>query len=597
MSDATILTFDAPSKLGKVASVDTSRVLIAVENASLLPRAAVGSLVAIQGTTAQEFLIGMTERVTRQLREQTAQPDPMAPTTLAVEVVPDDSLRAVLLGTYRTIEGTVRNRFKRGADSFPQIDRDCFLIEGGNLQRFMGLLGKDLDETQRLELGHFAIDNSAAAIANGDRFFQRHASILGSTGSGKSCAVSLILERAYARKHANIIVFDMHGEYASLANPPAREDGTVPIPIATAFKIAGPGDLAKPPENALFLPYWLLNREEMLSMILDRSDQNAPNQAARFTAHVREFKDTTLKDEKQETVRATFTVDSPVPYKLTDLVAKLREDDTGTKPGAKKDTEIKGDWNGKLTRFISRLEAKAEDRRYGFMFKPPEAALKYDWLAKQIAKLLAPGEGKHGIKVVDFSEVPSDVLPVVAGVFARLLYDVQFWMQPEKRTPFVFVCDEAHLYLPVREDADAVEKQALYSFERIAKEGRKYGVSLLVVSQRPSDVSRTILSQCNNFLILRLTNDQDQNVVRRLMPDSLAGVLDGLPLLDTGEALLLGDAILLPARIKLKFPAIEPLSQTRNFWQEWGEKAPDSAAVAAAVETLRRQSRIAGTLT
>jgi hypothetical protein len=594
MSDAPILTFEAPSKLGKVASVDTSRVLIAVENAALLPRAAVGSLVAIQGTTAQEFLIGMTERVTRQLREQTAQPDPMAPTTLAVEVVPDDSLRAVLLGTYRTIEGTVRNRFKRGADSFPQIDRDCFLIEGGNLQRFMALLGKDLDETQRLELGHFAIDYSAAAIANGDRFFQRHAAILGSTGSGKSCTVSLILERAHARKHANIIVFDMHGEYASLANPPARKDGTVPNPIAAAFKIAGPGDLAKPPENALFLPYWLLNREEMLSMILDRSDQNAPNQAARFTTHVREFKDTTLKDEKQEMVRATFTVDSPVPYKLADLLVKLREDDTGMKPGATK-AEIKGDWNGKLTRFISRLEAKAEDRRYGFMFKPPDAALKYDWLAKQISKLLAPGEGKHGIKVVDFSEVPSDVLPVVTGVFARLLYDVQFWMQPEKRTPFVFVCDEAHLYLPVRDAADAVEKQALYSFERIAKEGRKYGVSLLVVSQRPSDVSQTILSQCNNFLILRLTNDQDQNVVRRLMPDSLAGVLDGLPLLDTGEALLLGDAILLPARIKLKFPTIEPLSQTRNFWQEWGEKAPDSAAVAVAVETLRRQSRAAAT--
>jgi hypothetical protein len=592
MSDSTVLTFETPSLLGKVASVDTSRVLIAVENASLLPRAAVGSLVAIQGTTAQEFLIGMTERVTRQLREQTAQPDPMAPTTLEMEIVPDDSLRVVLLGTYRTIEGSLRNRFKRGADSFPQIDRDCFLIEGGNLQRFMGLLGKDLDEKQRLELGHFVIDSSAAAIANGDHFFQRHAAILGSTGSGKSCAVSLILERANARKHANIIVFDMHGEYASLANPPDREDGTKPSPIASLFKIAGPGDLDKPQDNVLFLPYWLLNREEMISMIVDRSDQNAPNQAARFTTHVKEFKDATLKDEKQETVRATFTVDSPVPYKLTDLLAKLRDDDTGMKPGASK-AEIKGDWNGKLTRFISRLEAKAEDRRYGFMFKPPADALKYDWLAKQIAKLLAPDDRNYGIKIVDFSEVPSDVLPVVTGVFARLLYDVQFWMQQEKRTPFVFVCDEAHLYLPVREDADAVEKQALYSFERIAKEGRKYGVSLLVVSQRPSDVSRTILSQCNNFLILRLTNDQDQNVVRRLMPDSLAGVLDCLPLLDIGEALLLGDAILLPARMKLKFPAIEPLSQTRNFWQEWGEKAPDSAAVVAAVETLRRQSRTA----
>ncbi len=589
MSEAPALWFDPPSKLGKIASVDTSRVLIAVENAALLPRAAVGSLVAIQGTTAQEFLIGMTERVTRQLREQTALPDPMAPTTLEVDLVPDDSLRAVLLGTYRTIEGVTRNRFKRGADSFPQIDRQCFLIEGGNLQRFMGLLGKGLDESQRLELGHFAIDRSAAAIANGDRFFQRHAAILGSTGSGKSYTVSLILERAYARKHANIIVFDMHGEYASLANPPAAKDGTSQNPIASAFKIAGPGDLDSPPDNALFLPYWLLNREEMLSMILDRSDQNAPNQASRFTSHVRDLKEATLTAESKAGVKASFTVDSPIPYKLADLLTRLNIDNT-TK-GVGKTGPIKGEWEDRLTRFISRLAAKAEDRRYGFMFKPPEDALEYDWLASQIARLLAPGEGKYGIKVVDFSEVPSDVLPVVTGVFARLLYDVQFWMQPEKRTPFVFVCDEAHLYLPVREDADAVEKQSLYSFERIAKEGRKYGVSLLVVSQRPSDVSRTILSQCNNFLILRLTNDQDQNVVRRLMPDSLAGVLDGLPLLDTGEALLLGDAILLPARIKLKFPAIEPLSQTRNFWQEWGERAPDSVAVAAAVETLRRQSR------
>jgi len=590
MNETKILTFNQSNRLGKVASVDTSRVLIAVENAALLPRAAVGSLVAIQGATAQEFLIGMTERVTRQLREQAGDPDPLAPTAISVEVVPDDVLRASLVGTYRSIDGTVRNRFKRGADSFPQIDRECFLIEGGNLQRFMGLLGAGLDEEQRLELGHFVVDRSAAAIANGDRFFQRHAAILGSTGSGKSCAVSLILERAYARKYANLVVFDIHGEYASLANPPAPEGASAPPPIAGAYKIAGPGDLDAPPENAIFLPYWLLNREEMLSMILDRSDQNAPNQASRFTLHVRELKASTLDTEKKKDVKATFTVDSPIPYKLADLLAKLKHDDTAKGTGAK-GQPVKGDWEGKLTRFLSRLEAKVDDRRYGFLFKPPEAALKYEWLAEQVGKLLAADEGKFGIKVVDFSEVPSDVLPVVTGVFARLLYDVQFWMEAEKRTPFVFVCDEAHLYLPVRADADAVEKQALYSFERIAKEGRKYGVSLLVISQRPSDVSRTILSQCNNFLILRLTNDQDQNVVRRLMPDTLAGVLDGLPLLDTGEAFLLGDAILLPARIKLKFPAIEPLSQTRNFWQEWGKKAPDAEAVHVAVETLRRQSR------
>jgi hypothetical protein len=594
MSETIALTFDSPNRLGKVAAVDTSRVLIAVENSILLPRAAVGTLCAIQGATAQEYLIGMTERVTRQLREQIAQPDPMAPTTLGIETVPDDAIRIVLVGTYRAVEGTFRNRFKRGADSFPQIDRDCFLIEGGNLQRFMGLLGKELEEDQRLELGHFLLDPTATAVANGDRFFQRHAAILGSTGSGKSYAVSLILERASARKYPNIVVLDMHGEYSSLANPALADAGApAPPPIASGFKIAGPGDLDAPTDEVLFLPCWLLNHEEMLSMILDRSDQNAPNQASRFTLHVRDLKEATLAVEEKMDVRATFTVDSPIPYQLSDLIAKLKRDDTTKGIGAK-GGEVKGEWEGRLTRLVSRLEAKVEDRRYGFMFKPPIAALQYDWLAKQVTMLLAAGPGKPGIKIVDFSEVPSDVLPVVTGVFARLLYDVQFWMEADKRTPFVFVCDEAHLYLPVKGDADAVEKQALYAFERIAKEGRKYGVSLLVVSQRPSDVSRTILSQCNNFLILRLTNDEDQNVVRHLMPDSLAGVLEGLPLLDTGEVVLLGDAILLPARIKLKLPRIKPLSATLDFWKEWGERKPDSKAVAAGVETLRRQSRVAG---
>jgi hypothetical protein len=581
MKSEDIFIFEDSQLLGKVAAVDTSRVSIAVESPILLPRAAVGSLVAIQGNTHLEYLIGMTERVTRQLREQIVESGDAGDTALTLENIPDDSMRVVLLGTFKALDGSNRNRFKRGADSFPQIDKSCYLIEGRNLQRFMGLLGHELGKDQRLELGSFVIDQTAIAVANGDKFFQRHAAILGSTGSGKSYAVSLILERCSARPFVNMIVFDMHGEYSSLA--------TADAPIAKAFKIAGPGDLDSVSDETIFLPYWLLNREEMLSMILDRSDQNAPNQASRFTLHVRTLKEQTLIAEKKDSVRATFTVDSPIPYKIGELLAKLNDDDTSK--GVGKTGPVKGDWEGKLTRFVSRLSAKLEDRRYGFMFNPPGHALKYDWLSKQITMLLSSNKDEPGIKIVDFSEVPSDVLPVVAGVLARLIYDVQFWMDADQRTPFVFVCDEAHLYLPVRDDADAVQKQALYSFERIAKEGRKYGVSLLVVSQRPSDVSRTILSQCNNFLVLRLTNDQDQGVVHRLMPDSLGGILDVLPLLDTGEAFLLGDAILLPARIRLNLPRIEPLSATRDFWREWGERAADKDAIENAVETLRRQSR------
>lgn len=548
------LVFTENDQIGRVAGVDTSRVAIDVTNSEMLTRLGIGQLIAIKGMTQAEFLIAMTDRVTRSLREELT--DPIDGDLGTLMLSPADHMQAFVIGTYRTVDGEKTDTFKRGADSFPQIDRDCFIIEGSNLQRFMGILGAGLSDDERLKLGTFVADRSAEAIASGDKFFQRHAAILGSTGSGKSWAVALILERAAKLNFPNIIVFDMHGEYAPLAD---KSQGG----FAQRLRIAGPGDLTDPKDDTLFLPYWLLNRDEMLSMILDRSDQNAPNQASRFTLHVRDLKRETLDSSGKVKVKETFTVDSPIPYAISDLVSRLKTDNT-TKGVGKNGAAVKGDWEDKLTRFISRLEAKLDDRRYGFMFSPPATALDYGWLAKQIIKLLRADSG-NGIKVIDFSEVPADVLPVVTGTLARLLYDVQFWMRTEARTPVTLLCDEAHLYLPVKDDADAVQRQALWSFERIAKEGRKYGFSLLVVSQRPSDVSRTILSQCNNFLSLRLTNDSDQNVIKRLMPDSLVGLTAMLPLLDTGEALLLGDAVLLPTRIKLDQPHVKPDSATRDF--------------------------------
>lgn len=167
-------------------------------------------------------------------------------------------------------------------------------------------------------------------------------------------------------------------------------------------------------------------------------------------------------------------------------------------------------------------------------------------------------------------------------------------MEPSMRTPFTLICDEAHLYLPIKDEADAVQKQALYNFERIAKEGRKYGVSILAVSQRPADVSKTILSQCNNFVVLRLTNEKDKGVIKNLLPDSLKSTIEFLPLLDVGEALVVGDAILLPSKILLDKPAEDhqPVSATKDFWDEWDSKKPDNEAVIKAVESLRSQSRL-----
>lgn len=575
------LQFTEAELLGKVAAVDTSRVTIDVSNSVLLTRIGIGNLIAVRGSTEREYLIAVTERVTRSMRDELPDELPADGEEAMLVSVPTDLVRGALIGTFRTVDGDKKNTFKRGADSFPQIDRECYVVDAANLQRFMGILGAEFPENERLKLGMFVADRSAEAIVSGDKFFQRHAAILGSTGSGKSYAVALILERAAKLKFPNIIVFDMHGEYAPLADP--AKNG-----FASRLRIAGPGDLESPGDDALFLPYWLLNRDEMLSMILDRSDQNAPNQASRFTSHVRALKQKTLEAEKKTDTIKTFTVDSPIPYPIKELLGLLETDNT-TK-GVGKTGPVKGEWEDKLTRFISRLDAKLDDRRYGFMFSPPAKASTYDWLAYQVARLLSSSGGK-GIKVIDFSEVPSDVLPVVTGTLARLLYDVQFWMEASKRTPVTLLCDEAHLYLPVRDDADAVQRQALGAFERIAKEGRKYGFSLLVVSQRPSDVSKTILSQCNNFLSLRLTNDSDQAVIKRLMPDSLAGLTSILPLLDTGEALMLGDAVLLPSRIRLDKPVITPDSATRDFWKEWGKQESDVNAINAAVESLRSQTR------
>lgn len=200
------LSFTDNDQIGRVAGVDTSRVAIDVTNSEMLTRVGIGQLIAIRGVTQSEFLIAMADRVTRSLREEL--PDPADGDFGALTVSPSDHMQAFLIGTYRTVDGDKPDTFKRGADSFPQIDRECFVIEAANLQRFMGILGAGLTENERLKLGTFVADQSAVAIASGDKFFQRHAAILGSTGSGKSWAVALILERAAKLKFPNIVVFD-----------------------------------------------------------------------------------------------------------------------------------------------------------------------------------------------------------------------------------------------------------------------------------------------------------------------------------------------------------------------------------------------------
>lgn len=577
---ADLLNFVENDLLGSVIQVDTEQIIVEIENEIILDKICVGNIVSIETSKQHEKLIALIDKVTRKYVETLSEESDAGEVTVSSA----DYIKVSVIGTYHSVYGSEHDIFKRGVETFPQIESKCYCVSGQNLQNFMNILGKNIHVDKRLKIGTFMIDKGADAVLDGNKFFQRHAAILGSTGSGKSWCVANILEKASKLKYANIIVFDMHGEYQSLS------EGS--DPIAHRYKIAGPGDLDASNPDILFLPYWLLNREELLSVILDRSDSNAPNQASRFTLHIRELKEETLQKEGKIDTIETFTVDSPIPFCMEDLLKRLKDDDTRKGIGVN-NKPVKGDWEGKLTRFIARLETKLEDRTYGFMFKPVDDAQLYDWLGKTICKLLGYQAGQMGIKIIDFSEVPSDVLPVVTGTLARLLYDVQFWMNPDKRTPFTLVCDEAHLYLPIKEDADSVQKQALYNFERIAKEGRKYGVSILVVSQRPADVSKTILSQCNNYVVLRLTNERDKGVIKNLLPDALKSTIEFLPLLDVGETLVVGDAILLPSKIILDKPldSHRPISATKDFWDEWDNNEPDNCAIDEAVEALRKQCR------
>ena len=288
---------------------------------------------------------------------------------------------------------------------------------------------------------------------------------------------------------ANCILFDIHGEYSG---KDFKMDGLQHLRVANPSDLGKTGNLEN---DVLMLPYWLLTYEEMLAMLLDRSDSNAPNQAMLFSKTVFAEKLKYLDEIGDTTFKSSITIDSPIPYKIDNILKELAELDQQMVEGAR--TEKQGPFFGKLTRFVQRLEAKTQDKRLGFLFQISDDELDINWLNKLCERLMlgtSSNPKKAGVKIIDFSEVPSDVLPLVIGLVARLVFTVQQWTVRENQHPIALLCDEAHLYIPERTNQDAASELGLKSFERIAKEGRKYGVSLTVISQRPAEVNRTVLS-------------------------------------------------------------------------------------------------------
>ncbi len=561
--------------LGNAREIENSQIILHVSSDEHLKKAQVGQLAAVELTSPGNWMIVMIDKVIKSASLANLSPagenEERDPTSEEV------ANRVILtpVGTIRESGGSGHPVFSRSIDQVPIIDSSCYILQGEPLSSFFNLLVQAGKNDNSLAFGTYSMARDATAYIDGNKLFQRHAALLGSTGSGKSWAVTSILEKTAELPSTNIVVFDLHGEYKDLS-------------YVKSLHIPGPEELGSNEENILYLPYWLLNAEELLSMFVDQSEHSAQNQVAVFQEKVLRAKERFLiVHDKQDMVK-NFTLNSPIPFSIEEVIAEITDLNEEMVLGTR--GPKKGDFNGQFSRFLTRIQAKVQDRRYGFLFKYPPPLHTYQAMAEIIHKMMDFSKENSNIKCIDFSEVPSDILSIIVGLTARIIYQVQFWTDPKDRNPIAMVCDEAHLYLPKKQGQNPVTQRAVEAFEKIAKEGRKYGVSLVIVSQRPSDVSTTILSQCNNVITLRLTNGTDQSTVRKLMPENFKKMLDVLPVMDIGEAMVIGDAVLLPSRIRIHPPVEKPLSATIDFWSEW-QKESTPINFSLAVENMRRQGR------
>lgn len=465
------------------------------------------------------------------------------------------------------------------------------------------------DSNFGFEIGSLSGNPTVPFCIDGDRFFGKHIGVVGSTGSGKSCAVSSLIQNAVgianaknsnreSQKNSHVIIFDIHSEYSSAFTVDDDEKFS----------------LNKLDADNIKLPYWLMNAEELESIFIESNEQNSHNQVSQFKQAI------ILNKEKHNPDLEKVTYDSPVFFSIEEVYnyiynknnltvyeknslkyfATLDEEiefdeerlwekinfvsSTGNAKHKVLDAKVSkdGGFNGEFDRFISRLETKLNDKRLVFLLKPVKddgTTFKTNDFSEVIKQFLGYID-KSNVTVVDLSGIPFEVLSITVSLISRLMFDFAFHYSKIRHAtdqtndiPFLIVCEEAHNYIPKTGGAEFNASKK--SIERIAKEGRKYGLSLMVVSQRPSEVSETIFSQCNNFIAMRLTNRVDQNYIKALLPDSSNSLIDLLPSLNQGEAFVVGDSVIIPSLVQLPKPNPEPKSASIDTYKEWAESWKD----------------------
>ena len=449
----------------------------------------------------------------------------------------------------RSANGTISN-FRRGVTRYPIPGSPVLPVSTDDLRAVFAA-----SDEPHVEIGTVYPTDDIRGALYVDPMLSKHFAILGSTGTGKSTSVALILHRiSQLSPEGHIVMIDPHGEYSA------------------AFKNCG--EIFN--VDNLQLPYWLMNFDEHCEVLLTTHGSDRQRDADILAKCLLAAR-TKGKDVSQY---GKVTVDSPIPYLLADLNTII-VNEMGKLDRA-------GD-TLPFQRLKTKLDELRTDPRYTFMFS---GLLVSDSMPGLLAKMFRlPSQGRP-ISIVDVSGVPSEVTSVVVSVLARMVFDYAIWSRTEAQRPLLLVCEEAHRYVPKDENSET--GQAVRRIlERIAKEGRKYGVSLGLITQRPSDLAEGVLSQCGTILSMRLNNDRDQACVRAAMPEGARGFLDAIPALRNRECIVCGEGVAIPIRVRFDDlePEKRPASSDPSFARLWRETGDEAGIIQRTIKRWRGHGR------
>ena len=542
----------APIRLAHIVSVDGATAVAVMERQDAVSgeesRVQIGSLIKV--ITPHSSVMGAVTAVSAPMPAAEGEPQPLGLIELS------------LSGEVATDPSTRRLAFRRGVSSVPTLGDPVLLADKHDLTRVYAP-----PTVSSIRIGSLFQDPSVPARLMIDDLLAKHFLVVGSTGSGKSSALTVILQRLLDdHAHAHVVIMDVHNEYS------------------VAF-----GDLAESIAMDDFnLPFWMLDFAEMTAALTSR-DQHSEAEVEILSEAVvhakRRYSDSAtsragaLARRPQDGHTINIGVDTPTPFRMSDVLAYI-DDQLGKLQRTQSTLPYQ--------RLRSHIENLVSDQRYNFMFGSLSVQ---DTMGDVLARLFrVPSDGRP-ITVIDLSTVPPEILDVVVSVISRLAFDLAVWSKGG--LPMLLVCEEAHRYAPADSAKFVPTRQAL---SRIAKEGRKYGLSLALITQRPSELDATILSQCGTAVALRLSSERDQEVIRGGTYETMAGLIEFLPLLGDREALVLGQGVAMPMRVRFDDLARTTVPRTvhAGFSTAWKNPNMDRADLDAIVTRWRMAGRDRG---